>query len=158
MKGEFTLHGARYGEATMLYEVLFADTDYKALIAADNVEDAVAVAKIISKNEVLGVARREGALILGRDILARPSAPTTDGNSASASTTDAPDPHPEECSTYDGAPCSCGPVDPSSLDNCPSCGGPPDNGNDREVPPAAYNCSRCQSAEPVGPSSEGRKP
>ncbi len=73
--------------------IAMRDLVFQALIAADNVEDAVAVAKIISKNEVLGVARREGALILGRDILARPSAPTTDGNSASASTTDAPDPH-----------------------------------------------------------------
>lgn len=31
------------------------------------------------------------------------------------------------------------------LDNCPKCGGPADNGHDREVPPNAYFCKDCSN-------------
>lgn len=31
----------------------------------------------------------------------------------------------------------------NSLDICPTCGGPADNGNDRCVPPSPYECVRC---------------
>lgn len=29
------------------------------------------------------------------------------------------------------------------LSKCPSCGGPADNGHDREYPPNVYACSKC---------------
>lgn len=29
------------------------------------------------------------------------------------------------------------------LDTCPSCGGPADNGHDRELPPNVYDCTKC---------------
>ena len=29
------------------------------------------------------------------------------------------------------------------LSKCPSCGGPADNGHDREFPPNVYACTRC---------------
>lgn len=31
----------------------------------------------------------------------------------------------------------------NSLNVCPKCGGPADNGHDREMPPNAYHCTRC---------------
>ena len=31
------------------------------------------------------------------------------------------------------------------LSKCPKCGGPADNGHDREIPPNAYWCSKCTS-------------
>ena len=31
----------------------------------------------------------------------------------------------------------------NDLTRCPNCGGPADNGNDREVPPNPYWCSKC---------------
>ena len=37
---------------------------------------------------------------------------------------------------------------------CPNCGGPADNGNDRCVPPNAYNCTKCTEA--VGHEGEGK--
>lgn len=30
---------------------------------------------------------------------------------------------------------------------CPSCGGPADNGNTREVPPSPYFCTKCEKEE-----------
>ena len=33
------------------------------------------------------------------------------------------------------------------LSKCPNCGGPADNGNDRCVPPNAYNCTKCTKSE-----------
>ncbi len=32
-----------------------------------------------------------------------------------------------------------------SLSECPGCGGPADNGHDREDPPNVYYCSKCES-------------
>ena len=32
---------------------------------------------------------------------------------------------------------------PSDLSRCPRCGGPADNGHDREDPPNPYLCTRC---------------
>ena len=29
------------------------------------------------------------------------------------------------------------------LDKCPGCGGPADNGHDREMPPSPYYCTKC---------------
>ena len=34
------------------------------------------------------------------------------------------------------------------LSNCPKCGGPADNGHDREDPPNPYICTRC-SQQPI---------
>jgi uncharacterized protein with PIN domain len=31
----------------------------------------------------------------------------------------------------------------NDLNRCPNCGGPADNGHDREVPPNPYWCSKC---------------
>ena len=31
----------------------------------------------------------------------------------------------------------------NDLTRCPNCGGPADNGHDREVPPNPYWCSKC---------------
>ena len=35
--------------------------------------------------------------------------------------------------------CSCHP----DLNRCPSCGGPADNGHDKEMPPSPYFCRKC---------------
>ena len=40
------------------------------------------------------------------------------------------------------------PVQEPDLSRCPKCGGPADNGHDREVPPSPYFCTKCM-AEPV---------
>ena len=32
-----------------------------------------------------------------------------------------------------------------NLSKCPNCGGPADNGNDREVPPNPYYCTKCDT-------------
>ena len=37
------------------------------------------------------------------------------------------------------------------LSKCPNCGGPADNGNDRCVPPNAYNCTKCTEAAEDNP-------
>lgn len=42
----------------------------------------------------------------------------------------------------------CQPVEEPDLSRCPKCGGPADNGHDREVPPNPYYCTKCM-AEPV---------
>lgn len=34
-----------------------------------------------------------------------------------------------------------------SLSICPQCGGPADNGHDRELPPNPYHCTRCTDSE-----------
>ena len=42
-------------------------------------------------------------------------------------------------------PVSTGRLDPrNSLDTCPRCGGPADNGHDRGYPPSPYICTRCE--------------
>lgn len=33
----------------------------------------------------------------------------------------------------------------ASLNTCPRCGGPADNGHDRCVPPTAYYCKQCSA-------------
>lgn len=33
------------------------------------------------------------------------------------------------------------------LSKCPQCGGPADNGHDRELPPNPYHCTRCTDSE-----------
>jgi DNA-directed RNA polymerase subunit RPC12/RpoP len=35
---------------------------------------------------------------------------------------------------------------PDYLSRCPTCGGPADNGYDRELPPDPYICSKCATA------------
>lgn len=36
------------------------------------------------------------------------------------------------------------------LTKCPSCGGPADNGHDREFPPNVYACTKCSAKLGVG--------
>lgn len=38
------------------------------------------------------------------------------------------------------------PNDTPDLDKCPVCGGPADNGHDREFPPNPYYCVKCQAS------------
>ena len=33
------------------------------------------------------------------------------------------------------------------LSRCPKCGGPADNGHDRELPPNPYHCTKCEQAD-----------
>lgn len=33
------------------------------------------------------------------------------------------------------------------LSKCPNCGGPADNGHDRELPPNVYDCKECEKQE-----------
>lgn len=35
------------------------------------------------------------------------------------------------------------------LSRCPKCGGPADNGHDREVPPNPYHCTKCMAWQTV---------
>ena len=44
---------------------------------------------------------------------------------------------------------------PPDLETCPTCGGPADQGNDREVPPNPYPCSKCAPMSTLsGPEGE----
>ena len=33
----------------------------------------------------------------------------------------------------------------TDLNKCPGCGGPADNGHDREYPPSPYYCTKCEA-------------
>ncbi len=43
----------------------------------------------------------------------------------------------------------------NEWEKCPTCGGPADNGNDRCVPPNAYECSKCEAETQKPPQGEG---
>jgi hypothetical protein len=47
-----------------------------------------------------------------------------------------------------------GPHEPD-LSKCPRCGGPADNGNDREHPPNPYVCTKCERSGQDSPEGGG---